>query len=271
MNDGLLKFPKSDQLLRGSDLLKLNKHLNGFPLPASHPKIVNGLHAFPKQDYEFGIYYAAGTRAVNNNIFVWELGSRNFTIELCAQLIKVQLHGFTGYGHSNFSYNNTYSDGWGFCSFNDIRDQYFKIQSATQSLSYSFNLNITPNFDTHTIVRLNEESAIKYYFNGRLVLSININPNLNVGRQNVNMSGFNIGLSSGFSNILKFLRISNIARDENYILNNYNNKFALDANTTALYNHYIEGGMGTVIHNVANTSEPAIFGSGASKPFWVLI
>lgn len=268
MNSGLLTFPKSDQLLRGGDLLKLNKHINGFPLPASHPKIVNGLHAFPKQDVDYGVYFDIGKQArVNPAGWPFELLDYDFTIELCAELFKTNgYYGYIGNCYNNLAYSTTYADGWAFCHPNSISPIFFRMCDIGNGLSYSFNLTQQNGYHTHSIIR--RYNSLSYFFDGDLLQQLIINPLLRVDRGNY--AGFNhANVNIGLKHNLRFLRISKIARDHAFIKINYNNRYYLDANVAGLYNCYHESGLGSTILNLADSSKPATFGSGSASPIWI--
>lgn len=270
MNKGLLTFPKPEQLLRGNGLLKLNKHLNGFPLPPSHPKIVSGLHAFPKQDYEYGVYFSTGCYAQppSNS---WNLLNSDFTVELRCLHHTMTGWGFVGAGDVNFPYYYWGADGWGFATTISGASYVpcFRIRDYDLRLSYTLDIiyNKT-DYMTHTVVRDNRNEEIRYYADGIFVKKIAFNPNISVSFAT---NGFNIGLNKGYNHTLSFLRISKIARDERWILDNAKNKFALDSNVLHLYSCYDEGATGRRILNAARNDQYASFASGSASPIWVVL
>lgn len=266
MNKGLLTFPNSGQLLRGGDLLKLNKHLNGFPLPAAHPKIVNGLHAFPKQDYEYGVYYSwyswAKSREKNSH---WEMKAADFTIELRCQLLYSSRWGGIGNMNSGTTPPVNTLTSWLIGRVSNTMVAHFR--DNTNSLTYNIPLYCDDLIHTHTIVRDNAKAEIRYYLDGLLFSITPISTLLNITvPSNATYAGFNTSLK-GLIGVIHYYRQSTIVRDDAFIYNNKSNKYFIDANVNALYNHYYEAGNGTKIINIVNRLDDA----GMSGPVWVII
>ncbi len=225
-------------MLRCPKLIELNAQIRGFPRASSHPKIVNGLHAFPKQDRDYGVFFPFYTAACATTRGAFAPGMNSFTLEIRAKYIHViNRTGFHGFGAPDFPYpGNTYN-GVGLCNYVNVF--FYRVRDRLLG-EYTIPIVNPYELATHTLVRSNELRQLRYYYNGELVTVVNnfdVNFNINEHIIYIYESGLNIGYN-GYFGVVSFFRFSFLERSDEWIRRNFNNKYALDGNDKFLYNFY---------------------------------